>query len=211
MSLLLAIDCGNKWTGVALLRDGLPLAELHADLGRRQGGQLPLMVADALRLADATFGDLSLVALTVGPGYFTSLRVGLAYGLSLAWSVGCKVVPMSSLAAIALSAPDHGPVLSLIAASRSTVFAGLYQDGFLQGVEEETTVDALTADSQKGTVPWVCCADSRFEGQLPPGRARVLARSCALDLAQWAWNHQEGALSPLEVDARYLREPGIGK
>lgn len=211
MSLLLALDTGNRWTGVALTDERGPKAELHAELGRRQAGQLPLMVEHCLGLAGAELSDLTHLAITTGPGYFTSLRVGLAYGLTLAWSLGASVVPVGSLQALSLAAQTEDPVAALIAASKTTVFAGLYCRGELLEADRECTVAELAADPAFAGVRWVAACDGRFDGQGLEGRTLMLPRGTALETALWAWNRRHQAVSPLEIEATYLREPGMGK
>jgi tRNA threonylcarbamoyladenosine biosynthesis protein TsaB len=74
-------------------------------------------------------GDVDRIAVGVGPGAFTGLRVGVATARGLAQSSGAELVAVSSLralAAAALQAGGQGAVLAVIDARRSEIFAAAY-------------------------------------------------------------------------------------
>ena len=96
---LLALDCSLKWTNVAVLSlsDGGLLAAERLNIGRRQSAELPLVVESILAKTKRGFGDLGLVAVTNGPGYFTGIRVGASYAMALAYGLNLKLVPVYTL------------------------------------------------------------------------------------------------------------------
>ena len=77
MSLILAFDCAVSGLGIAVVRDGARLAGL-AEAGRDQAARLLPAIATVLGEAGVGRRDLSLIAVTIGPGSFTGVRVGLA-------------------------------------------------------------------------------------------------------------------------------------
>ncbi len=78
--------------------------------------------------AGAEFSDLEAIAVGVGPGTFTGLRIGIATARTLAAASRLPLRPVSSLAALAAGMGD-GPALGLIDAKRGELFAGLYESG----------------------------------------------------------------------------------
>ncbi len=98
MSLVLAVDCAVSGLGVAVTRDGACLAFLREE-GRDQAARLLPAVASALRDAGVERGELSLIAVTLGPGSFTGVRVGLAAARGLAVGLGVPLagVPTTSV------------------------------------------------------------------------------------------------------------------
>jgi tRNA threonylcarbamoyladenosine biosynthesis protein TsaB len=78
--------------------------------------------------AGADFGDLEAIAVGVGPGTFTGLRIGIATARTLAAASHLPLRPVSSLAALAAGMGD-GPALGLIDAKRGELFAALYESG----------------------------------------------------------------------------------
>jgi tRNA threonylcarbamoyladenosine biosynthesis protein TsaB len=86
---------------VAILRDGAVLAHLSEDMARGHAERIGPMAAEALAAAQIPARDVSLVAVTTGPGSFTGLRVGLAFARSFALALGAPCVGVSSLEVLA--------------------------------------------------------------------------------------------------------------
>lgn len=127
---VLALDTGTRAGSAALVRDGSVLAAIEGDPTRTHGERLP---ADLLRLLASertNLADVDLLAVSSGPGSFTSVRVGVATIQALALVHGCAVVPVSTLDAVAreLAAATAGTDLlaSWMDGQRGEVFAALY-------------------------------------------------------------------------------------
>ena len=87
MSLVLAFDCAVSGLGIAIVRDGTRLAGIVEE-GRDQAARLLPAIAAVLGEAGVERRELSLIAVTVGPGSFTGVRVGLAAARGLAVALG---------------------------------------------------------------------------------------------------------------------------
>ena len=124
MTTILAIDTSTDRTSVAIVRDGKALVELHHDDPLAHGEVLPKLVQQALAIQS----EIDLVAIGMGPGPFTGLRVGIAFGQSFALGRGIKWVGVSSLDAIAVDA-GVSDFIVVIDARRRELFWARYFEG----------------------------------------------------------------------------------
>ena len=97
MSLTLAFDCAVMGMSVAVVREGVCLAEA-SEPGRDQAARLVPAIASVLQAAGVERRDIALLAVTVGPGSFTGVRIGLAAarGLAVALDVPLAGIPTTS-------------------------------------------------------------------------------------------------------------------
>ena len=103
MSRLLAIETSFEACSVALgLEGSILVREYHQP--RRHAELLLPAVRDLLSEGGVSLGQLDAIAFGRGPGSFTSLRIGISAVQGLAWGADLGVVPVSSLAALALGA-----------------------------------------------------------------------------------------------------------
>ena len=133
---LLAIETATDTVGVALLRDDGAVAErVHAG-GRAHAELLAPSIAEVCAVSGCTVADIDAIAVDVGPGLFTGLRVGVATAKAMAQALGIRVLGVSSLdvlAAAALEAASGtavgsvGAMASVIDARRGEVFAAVYR------------------------------------------------------------------------------------
>ena len=128
---ILGIDTSTPASAVCVVRsDGEafehePLVE--AITGRpSHSAELMPAIAESLRQAEVDWHELGAVAVGVGPGPFTGLRIGVSTARALAHARELELRPVSSLAALALGI--EAPLkLPLIDAGRGEVFAALFE------------------------------------------------------------------------------------
>jgi tRNA threonylcarbamoyladenosine biosynthesis protein TsaB len=132
----LGIDTATSATAVALRQSDGSISEARDDPapGAHPGHATELLSMAEGLLSEATLGweQLQKVAVGIGPGTFTGLRVGLATARGLAQSLGVGLAPVSSLRALAEPAlagehQAHGSaVVAMIDARRGEVFVAVY-------------------------------------------------------------------------------------
>jgi tRNA threonylcarbamoyladenosine biosynthesis protein TsaB len=137
---ILGIDTSIPGASVALVEDGKLLAEeIHAEttangdpfrgprLGNHAETVLPLIQALFDKL-HATVQDLSGIAVSIGPGSFTGLRIGLATAKGMAYDSGLPLVGVSTLEANAARVRDfHGVVGSVLDARKGEVYLAVFR------------------------------------------------------------------------------------
>ena len=99
------------------------------------------MVRDAVAEAGG-FEGVERIGVTVGPGSFTGLRVGLAFAQGLGAALGRPVVGISTLDGLAASVAGEGPVAALIDARRGQVYARFWRDGAPLGPAGALAIEA---------------------------------------------------------------------
>src|SRR5947208_15761431 len=125
---VLAIETATSAQSVALLVEDRLLAYASYD-GRGSGGGLLLPTVDhVLRKAGVAAKDLAAVAVSIRPGSFTGLRVGLATAKGLALGTGAAVVGVSTLEALAAAYEPAEAITSctLLDAYRGQVYLAVF-------------------------------------------------------------------------------------
>jgi tRNA threonylcarbamoyladenosine biosynthesis protein TsaB len=104
---VLAFDCAISGLAVAIVRDGAALAQRREE-GRGQAASLLPAIARVLEEAGVDRRALSLIAVTIGPGSFTGVRVGLATARGLALALDVPLAGLTTTAALLAAAPSDG-------------------------------------------------------------------------------------------------------
>ena len=188
---LLAFDTATSATAVALHTEAGAIERRHDPAaGERPGhaAQLLPLAASLLEDAGLTFGDLDRIAVGVGPGTFTGLRIGIATARALAQGADAELVGVSTLRALAAAVDAGGRVLAVLDARRGEAFAAAY-DGPREVAAPVALAPAMLADLVTPGCPAVGDGAVRFRDVLEPSGARVpedgspLHRVSALALA----------------------------
>jgi tRNA threonylcarbamoyladenosine biosynthesis protein TsaB len=149
--MLLCLDTSTLTLSMALLRRGPsglePLDELFEGPPRKVSELLPGLVETFLRRNGVALPGLEGIAVGLGPGSFTGLRIGLSTAKALAYALRLPLGAASSLAAVACEGP-HGPPLWPIAVARQQeLYVGAYRKQgdalFALGPEEAMSPQVL--------------------------------------------------------------------
>jgi len=124
---VLAMDTATSACSVALWQDGDAVARRADTMPRGQSEALLPMIADALDEAGCDMGGLDLLAVTVGPGAFTGIRIGLAAARGLALATGLPLLGVTTTEAIAHGADDGDrPLLVAVDSRRADIFIEVF-------------------------------------------------------------------------------------
>ncbi len=131
MTVVLGLDTATPATVVGLLLGDGRVLERRDDPppGTRPNHASRLLALVEAVLADAGAGwdTVERLAVGVGPGGFTGLRIGIATARALAQARGLDVVPVSSLRALAAGVAADGPVAAVLDARRGEAFLAAYR------------------------------------------------------------------------------------
>jgi tRNA threonylcarbamoyl adenosine modification protein YeaZ len=211
--LVLAFDTATPAVTAALHDGEGVIAERSSVDGRRHGELLAAYIAELLTEAGATATDVTDLAVGVGPGPFTSLRVGLVTALAFAAARGLPVHGVCSLDVLAWDVETDGPFAVATDARRREVYWATYDGGRTSGPAVTRPADLppeLRALPVAGAGPglWPELFPRPIDPTYP--RASSLASAVAARL------RGRGGIELLPPTPLYLRrpdavEPGPGK
>ena len=125
--IVLAVDTAGSACSAAILRDGAAAARRSEVMRRGQAERLVPMVVSMVDEAGLGLSDIDLFAVTVGPGAFTGLRIGLAACAGMALAAGRPIIGIGNLEAAARAVPadriDSGTLLVALDSRRAELFA----------------------------------------------------------------------------------------
>ena len=214
---LLGLDTSTPAVSACVLRGDGEAFEVTPPAGRlsrppAHAGELMPAVAQAMERAGVAWGDLDAIAVGVGPGTFTGLRIGIATARALATAANLPLRRVSSPAALAAGI-DAPLKLPLIDARRGELFAALFEYGRELWQPFAASPEDLLARLREGGFTPLAAGDGslRFRGMLEEAGIPVEPQDSEAHVvsALHICHLGEGAQdeSPEAVLPEYLREP----
>ena len=217
--MLLAVDSSTRYAGVAVCEEGRVLSSRSWYSAVNHTAELMPAVAQILLQHDLAAGDLKGIAVALGPGGFSALRVGMSVVKGLAVTTGKPVVGLGTLDLEAYPYLQSGlPVCALLDAGRNEVASALFGPDGLRTREDmvgpaEELVDSIDE-------PTLFCGEavSNWESLIREhlGPLAVVAGPAPgqriWTLCQLGWKRlAEGQVADLaSLQPTYLRMPSIG-
>lgn len=209
---ILALESAAGACSAALWRDGAVQAHEFAEMARGHAEHLMPMARAVVAAAGATFTDLDGIAVTVGPGTYTGLRIGLAAAKGLGLATGRPVLGVSSLAAVADAAGDHPVIAVALETKRADIYFQIFERDLTPRTPAASASPAeaaaiLGAMADVADVCLVGAAAPRVVAEAPSLRANRNVRFP--DAAVVAAMIATGRATPLPPDPVYLRPPDV--
>lgn len=210
---LLAIETSTLAGGVALLDGERVIGEYLLDVRVTHSERLMPALDRLLKDAGWTTGSLEGLAVAVGPGSFTGLRIGLSAAKGLAWARGIPVAAVPTLDAMAALVPFASlPVCPVLDARKGEVYCALFRwDGGAMRREWDDEALALETLAARLTEPTLLLGDgaaavpSPYARLAPPHRRLPSAAAVGvLGLARFSAGQ---VVSAAELSPFYLRPP----
>jgi tRNA threonylcarbamoyladenosine biosynthesis protein TsaB len=206
---LLAIHTTGELGSVAIARcdpDGTAILAQREMAAKTYAAVLTLTIEEALADARLTWFDVGAIAVAMGPGSFTGIRIGLAAAKGLAEGSGVPLLLVSSLALLAARLPRARSVLD---AGRDEYYVGEYSAlGQQMQWERLLSHEAMLASPPAENTGWVACEEPVAEVLGQAGQTVLLVSPPdAAALARWAGPRVvAGESSDWEMaDGNYLR------
>lgn len=219
--LILGIETATDHVGVALGHHEGVLGSFEIARPRRHAELLAPAIEALCRASDVTLEDVGVIAVDIGPGLFTGMRVGIATAKAMAQALSVPMIGISSLDLLAFPLRHaHGEIASVIDARRGELYYAFYRPvpGGVQRVSEPTVarLDDLTAEMMAAHEHLLLVGDGaqRHADALREARRCELADAAvqhpsAASLVQLAHAHavREEWVNPWELQPMYLRAP----
>jgi tRNA threonylcarbamoyladenosine biosynthesis protein TsaB len=209
---LLAIDTALEACSVAIFpgegQEPLVVSEI---VGRGHAERLFGMIETAMRDARLAFAELDRITVTVGPGSFTGLRVGVAAARGLALVIGCPAVGVGTLAVHAESAraiAGDVAVLATLDARRGEIYGQRFTvGGEPAGAAEVAAPDFFAATLERGDVLAGTGADIVAAALPAWSKVPIIHRQSAPDIVALGRIGLRSPASGMPLRPLYLRPP----
>ena len=226
---LLAIETSSRIGSVALYADGRIVCERSFEHGLQNAAHLLPLIDDACREVSATGRDITHVAVSIGPGSFTGLRIGVTLAKTLCFATGAKLIAVPTLPVIASNAPQAARyVMPILDAKRDQVYAAMYElrhggtEARRQEAQERHALDEIIPPQlvhlpellHKVPRPLLILGEGvKYHRQHIPADVEVAPDSLWLPRAATVVHialqlHQQGAYAdPFKLTPMYIRKP----
>lgn len=142
---ILGIDGSGLVASVAIVEDDNLIGEYTTGYKKTHSQTLLPMLDELSRMTELDLHTLDAIAVAAGPGSFTGLRIASATAKGLGLSLGCPIISVPTVDALAFNLWGcHGLICPIMDARRNQVYTGLYRfdtDGHFTVVKEQCAVD----------------------------------------------------------------------
>ena len=159
--LILSLETSTRSGGVALLRGNEVLAERAGKENSSQSAQLLSDIREILQKNDLNLNQINLLAVAVGPGSFTGLRIGLATAKALATALKIPIAGISTLEAAAACSEKDGEIGVVLPAGRSEYFVQSFKKSPKDGLKRISQIEIYTVKdlsekvAEKNNLNWI--------------------------------------------------------
>lgn len=217
---ILAIESSSHVASVAILENDILLGEFTLNHPKTHSQKLMPMLESLMASLDLKIPDIDAIAVTVGPGSFTGVRIGLATAKALSQPFNLPLIPVSSLKAVAQGFQGFsGYICIIMDARKNEVYTGCYRwsDGQLTDVFEEYAAhpEALLDQLRALNGPIMLAGDGlpKYEEAFKEGLGNRLiishsahSRQRAANVAELAKATTSTAVTYDAIAAEYLRK-----
>ena len=144
--LVLGIETSGILCSVAWVLEDRILLEYNIEMPNIHATLLPDLISEGLNKLKIKNEDINLVAVALGPGSFTGLRIGMSYAKGFCYGLKKPIVGVTNFEVLANQAPiNFAPVYTLINAQRGKYYLGIFQDGINLYKAELITIDQIVS------------------------------------------------------------------
>ncbi len=155
---ILAIECTHAALSVAV-KKAVEVTEVKSEDWRKAAEALVPLIEEAMAQSGLDKQDLDSIAISSGPGSFTSLRIGMSVAKGIAYGLGIPLIPVATMPAMAASfLAGAGSVMAVIQARKGELYYAVYSSEQLSSgvwhddIQRGSAIDVVTAAAKRGSV-----------------------------------------------------------
>lgn len=165
---VLGIDTSSMATSIAVIEDNKLICEYTVNTKKTHSQKLMPMIENMLMMSDLKIKEIDMIAICIGPGSFTGLRIGMATAKAIAHVNNLPIVGVNSLEILAANMDlCDKKICSVLDAQRNQVYTGKYsfENGKLielcnvDVVEIETLIDELSVTDEE----WIIVGEAVYK------------------------------------------------
>ena len=170
----LIIDTSSEKALVGISKGELIIAERQNAETQSHASFVQVAIEECMHETGLNFTDISAIVVTMGPGSYTGLRVGLASAKGIAFALQKPLIGLSTLELLATAAiqtemgknlPKEGHIFSMIDAKRMEVFGALYTPDLVLVEKEQPILLSITFMQQWTKTPLLCIGSGAAKTQ----------------------------------------------
>tara|TARA_Y100000996_G_scaffold128657_1_gene97640 strand:+ start:134 stop:787 length:654 start_codon:yes stop_codon:yes gene_type:complete len=119
---ILAIETSSNICGISLIENGNLIDSIDKDKSKQHAEVLPQLYQELQIKNNFSLSNIDALAVSIGPGSFTGLRIGLSFTKGLAFSKNLPIIPISTMMALAYNSRKFLPTLGIIHSHAKRVF-----------------------------------------------------------------------------------------
>jgi len=120
--MILALETSSNICGISLVERNNILNIIDEPCHREHNERLPALIESMFKNCNVSLDDIEAIAVNIGPGSFTGLRIGLGFAKGIAYSKNLPIIPVPSLLALAFSLNEYLPKNGILLSHANKVF-----------------------------------------------------------------------------------------
>lgn len=141
---ILAIETSSDICSIALIKDGKCVAIVEESVPRQHAEVLPVFYNELLTKGEFDLNDIDAIAVSIGPGSFTGLRIGLSYSKGLAYSHSIPIIPVPTLSSLLFGSNSKNENSLVIISSHKDIY---YYQKFYTNSNTSSNIETVELQS----------------------------------------------------------------
>jgi len=206
--MILGIETSGKTCSVAVSKDDNILGEFFINNGLTHSETLMPMIDTCLKTLNIDISEIKKIALSVGPGSFTGLRIGASIAIALSQALKIKIIEVSTLEVLAYNLINSNKlVVPIMDARRGQVYTAGFKNGIKIIEEQNILFEELLEQIKQTEEEAIFLGDgTNLYGVVKPSKNLILGRASSVCLlASEIYKKTEKNYNEIEIN--YLRKP----